>query len=155
MTIEIQPVAYVTNNRETPEDDDWGAVTSVIELADHIATEALDRITDFSHLEIIYHFHLVPESKAIARSRHPRNNKDWPVVGTFGQRNKSRPNRIGITTVKLVQHNDRKITVLGLDAIHGTPVIDIKPVMQEFLPSSTIKQPQWSKELMANYWNKE
>jgi len=155
MTIKIQPVAFVTNSRKTPEDDDWGSVTSVIELADDIPTEAFAGITDFSHLELIYHFHLVPEEKAVARSRHPRNNKEWPVVGTFAQRNKSRPNRIGVTTAVLVSCEGRKLTVRGLDAIDGTPVIDIKPVMTEFLPSGPIRQAQWSKELMANYWKKD
>lgn len=152
--IEVQPVAFVKNSRTAPEDDEWGKVTSVIELADDTVTEALDGITDFSHLVIVYYFHLVPKEKAVARSRHPRNNQNWPVVGTFAQRNKSRPNRIGITTVELLAQEGRTITVKGLDAIDGTPVLDIKPVMQEFLPTSTVKQPQWSKELMANYWKK-
>ncbi len=155
MTIEIQPVAFVKNSRETPEDDDWGRVASIIELAEHIPTESLTGIGEFSHLEILYYFHLVPDEKAVARSRHPRNNMDWPVVGTFAQRNKSRPNRLGITTVKLKQYEGRTLTVIGLDAIDGTPVIDIKPVMNEFLPMGQVEQPKWSKELMANYWKKE
>lgn len=141
------------NERIAPEDDNWDAVVSTIELAKDIPTEALAGIEEFSHLEIIYHFHLVDKKKAVAGSRHPRNNKDWPVVGSFAQRNKSRPNLLGVTTVELVSHDGRTIKVKKLDAINGTPILDIKPVMKEFLPQSPVSQPKWSTELMKGYWN--
>jgi tRNA (adenine37-N6)-methyltransferase len=46
----------------------------------------------------------------------------------------------------------RSLSVEGLDARDGTPVLDIKPVMQEFLPLGPIHQPDWSQELMKDYW---
>ncbi len=115
-------------------------------------TLALDGIEAFSHLEIIYHFHLVPKEKAIARSRHPRGNMAWPKVGSFAQRNKSRPNLLGSTIVELVKKENRQLFVKNLDAIHGTPVLDIKPVMKEFLPKFQVHQPEWATELMRYYW---
>ena len=58
----------------------------------------------------------------------------------------------GATIVRIVSRDGRRLVVSGLDAIDGTPVIDIKPVFQEFLPSGRIVQPAWSRELMRNYW---
>ncbi len=150
--IEFSPIAHVQNSRSTPEDDNWSTISSVIVLAENISTEALDGIEAFSHLDIIYYFHLVKAEKAVARSRHPRNNPDWPKVGTYAQRNKSRPNRLGLTTVQLLKREGRKLTVAQLDAIDGTPILDIKPVMKEFLPKGEVVQPIWSTELMKGYW---
>lgn len=150
--IKFSPIAHVQNSRSTPEDDNWNTISSVIVLAENIPTEALDGIEAFSHLEIIYYFHLVKAEKAVARSRHPRNNPDWPKVGTYAQRNKSRPNRLGLTTVQLLKREGRKLTVAQLDAIDGTPILDIKPVMKEFLPKGEVVQPIWSTELMKGYW---
>jgi tRNA (Thr-GGU) A37 N-methylase len=73
-------------------------------------------------------------------------------VGIFAQRGKNRPNRIGSTIVRIVGRTDGGLRVAELDAIEGTPVIDIKPVMQEFLPRTPVTQPAWSTELMAEYW---
>ena len=65
---------------------------------------------------------------------------------------KDRPNGIGLTIVELVKREGSKIWVKYLDAIDGTPILDIKPLLKEFLPSAAIKQPQWSHELMKDYW---
>lgn len=74
------------------------------------------------------------------------------MVGIFAQRGKNRPNKLGLTTVELLEHHHKKLIVKHLDAIDGTPIIDIKPVMKEFLPHREVKQPEWSKKLMEDYW---
>jgi tRNA-Thr(GGU) m(6)t(6)A37 methyltransferase TsaA len=150
--MELQPIAFVHSQRKEIKDDNWGNVESVIELIPEIKEEAFDGIEQFSHLEIIYYFHQVKPEKIVMDSRHPRNNKDWPKCGIFAQRGKNRPNRIGLTIVRLIQKHGKAITVLGLDAIDGSPVLDIKPVMKEFLPKEDVIQPSWSSELMTNYW---
>jgi tRNA-Thr(GGU) m(6)t(6)A37 methyltransferase TsaA len=124
---------------------------SEIELADHIPTEAFDGITDFSHLEIIYTFDKV-DHKDKVYSGHPRGNTAYPLVGIFCQRKKNRPNPIGLCTVELLEHNGRNIKVKNLDAIDGTPVLDIKPVFKEFQPKGEIRQPEWVSDLMKDYW---
>jgi tRNA (Thr-GGU) A37 N-methylase len=73
-------------------------------------------------------------------------------VGIFSQRGKNRPNRLGLTTVKLIKREDRTLMVQGLDCIDGTPILDIKPVMKEFLPKEKVQQPAWVDEIMRNYW---
>jgi aminoglycoside 3-N-acetyltransferase I len=73
-------------------------------------------------------------------------------VGIFAQRAKGRPNRIGVTTCELVGVDQRVVTVRGLDAVDGTPVLDLKPYMVEFAPRTQVRQPAWSHELMRDYW---
>ena len=147
----LNAVAVVKNNRHDLSDDFWGSVISEIELIRDIPADAFNGIDEFSHLEIIFHFDKADKSKIIF-SGHPRGNKGWPNVGIFAQRKKDRPNGIGLTIVELVKREGNKIWVKYLDAIDGTPILDIKPVMKEFLPSGEIKQPQWSIELMKDYW---
>ncbi|CEG28331.1 SAM-dependent methyltransferase [Bacillus sp. B-jedd] len=148
----VKPVGRVCNSRKEIRDDYWGDVISEIEMNEILDGSCLEGIEDFSHLEIIFLFHLLPEDKIQIGARRPRNNPDWPVTGIFAQRGKNRPNRIGATIVKLLNRDGSKLTVSGLDAIDGTPVIDIKPVMKEFLPKEEILQPEWASELMEDYW---
>jgi tRNA (Thr-GGU) A37 N-methylase len=101
---------------------------------------------------VVFHFEQVSEDAIIAGARRPRGRADWPLVGIFAQRGKARPNRIGVTVCRLLSVQGIRVKVSGLDAIDGTPVLDIKPVMREFLPRGEIKQPDWAGELMKDYW---
>lgn len=148
----VKTIATVRNMRKKVEDDHWGDVVSVIELDASIPEEALLEIESFSHAEILYYFHLVDEKKIETRARHPRNNPAWPKVGILSQRGKNRPNRLGATIVKILKRTGRELHVQGLDAIDGTPILDIKPVMREFLPREEVHQPEWATELMKAYW---
>jgi len=151
MKISIEPVAYVTNARREAIDDNWSEIPSSITLADSIPSEAFAGIEQFSHLEIIFYFDKVDESDVVYSGR-PRGNPNYPVTGIFAQRKKDRPNKIGLCTVELLTHEDRTITVKNLDAIDGTPVLDIKPVFKSFLPQKEIMEPDWVSDLMKNYW---
>ena len=150
--INLSPIAFVKNIRAEIQDDHWGDVVSIIELDSAFSEEALFQIESFSHAEIVFYFHLVNDDKIETGARHPRNNQSWPKVGIFAQRGKNRPNRLGVTTVKILKREGRQLFVQGLDAIDGTPVLDIKPVIKEFLPREEIRQPVWATELMKNYW---
>jgi len=149
---ELSPVGVVRSPRNDLSDDLWGEVTARIEIDDSFGPECLDGIEQFSHAEVIFLFDRVPDSAIERGARHPRGNKDWPRVGIFAQRGKDRPNRLGSTIVEVVSREGRVLTVRGLDAIEGTPVLDIKPVMAEFLPRTALRQPPWSHELMTRYW---
>jgi tRNA (Thr-GGU) A37 N-methylase len=115
MDIIVKPVAYVRNSRLTPGDDFWGGTISEIELVPEVAEEALDGIELFSHLEIIYYFDRTGDGDIgagdgkIAFSRRPRGNPAYPQMGIFAQRNKDRPNSLGLTTVELFGHSGRVI----------------------------------------------
>ena len=86
------------------------------------------------------------------RARRPRGNPEWPEVGIFAQRAKGRPNRIGVTVCRLLAVDGLTLRVQGLDAIDGSPVLDVKPYMAEVAPRGEVRQPEWSRELMAGYW---
>ncbi|MGG2015446.1 SAM-dependent methyltransferase [Bacillus sp. S10(2024)] len=148
----LQPIAFVHNERISVEDDLWGEVESVIEMTDLYTEESLQGVEQFSHIEVIFYFNRVREENIQYTARHPRNNKEYPKIGIFVQRGKNRPNRLGATIVKVVRREGKRLVVQGLDAIDGTPILDVKPVMKEFLPNEDIKQPDWATELMKNYW---
>lgn len=152
MQYSIKPIAFVNNTRKDILDDNWGSIVSTIELAENINDSSLKGINEFSHLEIIFFFDKVSDDKIQYEARHPRNNKDYPEVGIFAQRGKNRPNKLGVTIVELVEQKQRILIVKGLDALDGTPIIDIKPVMKEFLPKNEVSQPDWSISLMEDYW---
>ena len=84
--------------------------------------------------------------------RQEQCSHDWPRVGIFAQRGKNRPNRIGTTIVRILRREGRILYVAELDAVDNTPVLDVKPVMEEFLPRTALRQPAWSHELMRRYW---
>ena len=151
MEITLRSIATTGNSRKEAIDDNWGDITSEITLEPHIPSEAFEGIESFSHLEIIFYFDKVDDTKVVF-SGHPRGNPDYPLMGIFCQRKKDRPNKIGLCTVQLLARNGRSIKVKGLDAIDGTPVLDIKPVFKEFLPSKEVLQPEWVSDLMKKYW---
>jgi tRNA-Thr(GGU) m(6)t(6)A37 methyltransferase TsaA len=151
MKIQLTPIAVVKNTRTAPGDDFWGGVVSEIVLAPEMPEEAFEGIELFSHLEIIYYFNLLGASDVVY-ARRPRGNPDYPLMGILAQRNKDRPNAIGLTTVELIEHSGRMIRVRYLDAIDGTPVLDIKPVFREFMPKGAFRQPGWVDDLTKDYW---
>jgi tRNA-Thr(GGU) m(6)t(6)A37 methyltransferase TsaA len=153
-SITVRPVAFVRNERKDLSDDDWGAVASIVELAPELDPESLAGIEAFSHVEVVFFFDRVGEHEIEFKSRHPRGNTAWPKVGVFAQRGKNRPNRIGSSIARVERRDGRSLHVMGLDAIDGTPVLDLKPVMKEFLPRGSVRQPSWSDELMKDYWEK-
>jgi tRNA-Thr(GGU) m(6)t(6)A37 methyltransferase TsaA len=146
-------VGRVIGGREEVRDDEWGAISAVIRLdAARFGPEALAGLDAFSHVEVVYHFDRVPEERIETGARHPRGNTDWPLVGIFAQRGKNRPNRLGVSRCRLVRVDGRDIHVEGLDAVDGTPVLDIKPYMSEFGPRGETTQPEWATEIMRQYY---
>ena len=148
---EINAVGTVRSSRIAPEDDSWDEETSRIEMIEPFDKRSLMGLAEFSHCIVVYVFDKAAwdESKM---SRHPRGNKDWPEVGIFAQRAKDRPNRLGVTVCQVLGVQGSTIHLRGLDAIDGTPVVDIKPWMVEFGPRGEVVQPSWSSELMKDYW---
>jgi tRNA-Thr(GGU) m(6)t(6)A37 methyltransferase TsaA len=152
--ITFEPIGRVSSPRTAPLDDDWDAITATITLDPaQFTAESLRGLDTFSHVEVIYLFDRVQETSIQTSSRHPRGNRAWPKVGVFAQRGKDRPNRIGVSVCDLLGVEELTVAVRALDAIDGSPVLDLKPFMQEFAPRGEVRQPQWSRELMAGYWS--
>lgn len=113
---------------------------------------ALQGPDGFSHVEVLFLFHLVDPGAVVTGARRPRGSAGWPAVGIFAQRARNRPNRIGSTICPVVRIEGDRLYVRELDAVDGTPVLDLKPVMAEFHPREEVRQPSWSTELMREYW---
>jgi tRNA-Thr(GGU) m(6)t(6)A37 methyltransferase TsaA len=140
----------VVGGRTEPFDDGWDGVRAIIRLDARFTPEALQGLDAFSHLEVLYHFHRADSEHTGAR--RPRGNPDWPEVGIFAQRGKDRPNRLGVSTCFIEAVDGLDIQVRALDAVDGTPVLDLKPCLREFLPRGELRQPAWATELMSDYW---
>lgn len=146
-------IGRVEGGRDVPEDDDWGASRAAILLdAGQFGPDALAGLETFSHAEIVFVFDRVVDAEIVTGARHPRGRKDWPLTGIFAQRGKNRPNRIGVSVCRIVAVDGLRLEVEGLDAIDGTPVLDIKPVLSDFLPRGEVREPAWARELMKEYW---
>ena len=149
----VTPIGFVRGGRIEPADDAWASVEAEIVLdAARFNAESLAGLEDFSHVDVVFVFDKLDESEIHLGARRPRGRADWPLVGIFAQRARARPNRIGVTTCELVGVEGTVVKVLGLDAIDGTPVLDIKPYMNGFAPRGSVREPAWARELMERYW---
>ena len=154
--ITMLPVAIVRSARKEPTDDFWGDIESTIEFDERrFSSESLGGLESFSHVEVVFVFHLYRDEDAEYGSRRPRGRADWPSMGVFAQRNKHRPNRIGVSRARLIAVTGTQIIVEGLDAVDGTPVLDLKPYFREFGPRGEVKEPFWVSELMSDYYASE
>jgi len=153
MSFVLAAIGHVRGGRTEAIDDDWGASRARIELdATRFEAAALAGLADFSHAEVIFLFDKVGEGEIEYGARHPRGRPDWPLVGIFVQRGRNRPNRLGSCVCRIVAVDGLHLDVEGLDAIDGTPVLDIKPVLTGFLPRCEVREPAWAGEIMKDYW---
>lgn len=144
MEINLAPIGFIKNGITEPKREDWQTITSEIIINEDLK-EALSRIEEFSHLIVIYWMHKLAPSQRSVTKVHPKGNQNLPLVGVFASRSPARPNPIGITTVKLLEHRDNVLKVIGLDAIDGTPVLDIKPHIPGSDSPVKAKTPRWIK----------
>jgi tRNA-Thr(GGU) m(6)t(6)A37 methyltransferase TsaA len=152
MDFTLTPVATVVGGRVEAEDDRWLSVEATIVLDERFPEDSLQGLEAFSHLEVVFVFHQVDESGVTTGARHPRGRQDLPAVGIFAQRARNRPNRLGVSVCELVGVDGRNVHVRGLDAIDGTPVLDLKPVLTAMRPPGEVTEPAWVDEIMQHYW---
>ena len=153
MQITMRPIGWVRGGRAEPTDDGWDAEACEIALdPQRFTPDALAGLAAFSHAEIVFQFHLVDDADVVVGARRPRGRADWPEVGIFAQRGRVRPNRIGVSVCRIVDVAGLGVRVAGLDAVDGTPVLDLKPYLAGFAPRGTVAEPAWATEIMADYW---
>lgn len=153
MAITIEPIGTVRSSRSEVEDDAWDRERVHVELSARFGSDALAGLEAFSHVEIVFFMDRVAPEKIETGARHPRNNRDWPLVGIFAQRGKNRPNCVGTTVCRVLRVEGTRLHVEGLDAVDGTPVLDVKPWVRELGPRGEVAQPAWMDELMRGYWS--
>jgi tRNA (adenine37-N6)-methyltransferase len=152
-TYTVRPIGFVRSAIDKPAANCGAGLISVIELdSQQFTADSSIGFADFSHVEIIFLFNRVAPKKVFTGARHSRDRTDWPKTGTFAQRAKDRPNRIGFTTCKMESVDGLRNSVRELDAIDATPVLDIKLYVQEPGPREPARQTAWSREFMASYF---
>ncbi|MFE9659133.1 TrmO family methyltransferase [Streptomyces sp. NPDC005955] len=151
--LEIVPVATVVGGHLRPGDDHQGGVESVIRLNPDLPGETLQGLEEFSHLEVLWHFHLASPDDVALHARSPRNNPDWPPTGTFVHRNHRRPNQLAVSHPRLLRVEGLDLHVTDLDAVHGTLVYDIAPWFPTMGPRGTTHVPSWVNEMLPHYWS--
>ena len=150
--IEIIPLGVVVGGRLENVDDGWGDVEARIAMGDHVPDGALAGLEAFSHLEVVVLLDQATDPGGTETRRHPRGIEDLPLVGVLAQRHKDRLGRIGLSRCELVAVDQRSVTVRGLDAIAGTPVIDLKPWFTAFGPRGQVREPDWVSVVTRDYF---
>ena len=147
----LRPIGEVKSPVKDPVDEGWGTIESLI-LVEEELREGLRGLADFSHVLVVSLLHgarFEPERHLV---RRPRGLADMPEIGIFAQRAKDRPNPIGVTVCPIVQVNADGVVVTGLDAIDGTPILDLKPYFPVFDTAPNARVPEWVDRLMAGYF---
>jgi len=134
-----------------PIDEGWGHVVSEVVLDETLA-DGLDGLEAFSHVLVLYWMHRAAEAEPVRMRRRPQGRADMPEVGIFAQRARHRPNPIGVTAVRLLRREKNRLMVQGLDAINGTPVVDVKPYVPQFDSVEAPTTPTWVNQLMERYF---
>lgn len=151
MELDILLIGYVENNVSEQSDENWGNTKSRIRLKDEYVG-GLKGLENFSHAIILTYLHEAKFVRNKHLERRPRNLPEMPLVGIFSQRAKDRPNPIGLAAVKIIEVLTDSLIVEGIDAINGTPVIDIKPYYPQYDKIDNAIVPEWVNRLMENYF---
>jgi tRNA (adenine37-N6)-methyltransferase len=144
-------IGTIRNTVREPTDEGWGSVVSEVVLDDDLAA-GLDGIEAFSHVLILFWMHRAGEAEPVRMCRRPQGRADMPEVGIFAQRARHRPNPVGVTAVRLLRREGSRLIVQGLDAIDGTPVMDVKPYVPAYDTVASPRVPEWIVRLMAHYF---
>lgn len=156
MTVEnftVEPVAHVVGGRTEPTDDYWGGSRAILRIdGKRFTSESTKGLEEFSHLEVVFRFHLTDPTDLNLGARRPRDNPEWPEVGIFGHRNMRRINWLGVSRCRLIEVDGLDLHVEDLDAVDGTPVLDIKPWFPEFGPRGAVQQATWCTEMLRDYF---
>jgi tRNA (adenine37-N6)-methyltransferase len=151
--VTMRPVGRVEGGREEWFEDGWQGVEAVIRLdAERFAPSVTLGLADFSHLEVVFLFDRVNEDGLNLEPRPARGNPEWPPIGVFAHRGPFRPNRIGVSRCRLRRVEGLTLHIADLDALHGTPVLDVKPYLRDFAPRHQVTQPPWADSLMRDYY---
>ena len=146
-----KPIGTVKSPVREGVDVGWGSVVSEIHIDPEYA-DGLIGIEAFSHAVVVFYMHQSSWTPASDLIRRPQGRADMPRIGIFAQRAKHRPNPIGITSVRLLGVEGNLLRVKGLDAIDGTPVLDIKPYFSQFDSAADSHTPEWVDRLMSGYF---
>ncbi len=143
MELNFRSIGHVISPIKFPQREvKWEEIESRVVIDEEWA-EALEGLEAFSHIWVLFYLHQAEEGRSFTAKIHPMGQKDLPLVGAFATRTPHRPNPIALTPVRLLSCEGNVLTVRGLDAYDGTPVLDIKPYLPpgDCIPQATA--PDW------------
>jgi tRNA-Thr(GGU) m(6)t(6)A37 methyltransferase TsaA len=164
--IQIKPVGVVRNRSQNLNRSDsfnilsWQERAAKMKMQSQTISELainadldgiLDGIDDFSHLIVLYWAHLVPDERRSLIRLHPMGSNDFPLVGVFATNSPIRPNSILTSVVKLLGREGNTLKVTGLDALDGSPILDIKPYDGELDKLKDVKMPDWMRRIHQEF----
>ena len=138
--IVLNPIGYVKTEAIGDEVKDKALISQIVVREELV--DGLSGITGYSHLFVLFYLNQITDDQRRTLRVHPRGRADLPLTGVFAVRTMLRPNPIGLTVVELVSVDGNVLTVKGLDAFDGTPVLDIKPYDQWDI-AENVKVPSW------------
>jgi len=138
----LKAIGTIRSKLKKPHQQECSQVVSEI-VVDSNLTEALDNLDEFSHIIVLYFMHQVDPNREVPMKVHPKGRQEATPVGVFASRSPNRPNPIGITTVRLLKRQGNVLKVEGLDAIDGSPVIDLKPYIPGYDSVADGRVPPW------------
>lgn len=142
--IVLNPIGYVKTGAVGDEVKDKTVISQIVVREELM--EGLDGISGFSHLFVLFYLNQVTIEQRKTLKVHPRGRQDMPLTGVFATRTMLRPNPIGLTLVELVKVDGNVLTIRGLDAYDGTPVLDLK-TYDFWDMAENAKVPDWWKKL--------
>jgi len=144
--MKLKSIGVINNSIVRRSDkNSWKSAISTIVL-DRSLENALDKLEEFSHIIIIYWLHKISSSERSIEKVHPKGKEQLPLVGVLATRSPARPNPIGIATVRLLSRDHNILSVQGLDALDGTPLLDIKPFIPRYDCPAKATTPVWITE---------
>ena len=150
-TIELRVIGRVRSPARDKVDENWGDVEATIVVEPELRA-GLRGLEQFSHVVVVAFLDGASFDPARHLVRRPRGRASMPELGIFAQRAKDRPSPLGVTVVRLIAVESDGIRVRGLDAIDGTPIVDLKPYFREFDAAGDSREPAWVAELMKGYF---
>jgi len=126
-----------------------GSVSEIVVFEEY--ADCLEGIEGFSHIMVLYWAHLVDDEKRYAARVHPAGREDYLLVGVLATRSPARPNPICATTVELIERKGNVLRVRNLDALDGSPVVDIKFHHPSYDAPRDVEWPEWMQRLIRYF----
>jgi len=126
--ITLRPIGFVRNQVARPRPKGWERVESTVEILPEHAPK-LKGLQGFSHVIVVFYMDLAPNAPEHPETLRMPSGNDYGILAT---RSQLRPNHLGVSAVELLGVEGTAVRVRGLDAINGTPVLDIKPYLPEY-----------------------
>jgi tRNA-Thr(GGU) m(6)t(6)A37 methyltransferase TsaA len=140
--VALKPVGIVRNRVQEPRREGWEDVSSDIIFKKELEG-ALDGLEGYSHVLVLFYLHRVSDEERSHTHCHPRGDPRYPLQGVLATRTQHRPNPVGASVVRLLRRRRNVLRVQGLDAINGTPVLDIKPYIPHYDAPAEVRVPEW------------